>query len=88
MTHTPPQPATAATAVAIGLAKDSELLHSLLQLLWLCSLSLFFFFLFLSTYALYLCLFWSVSLIMWRELSGDTRANNTPGEEKKRSSSV
>lgn len=51
MTHTPPQPATAATAVAIGLAKDSELLHSLLQLLWLCSLSLFFFFLFF----VYLC---------------------------------
>lgn len=32
---------------------------------------------------LYLCLFRFVSLITWSELSGDTQANNTPGEEKR-----
>lgn len=87
MTHTLPQPAAVTTAVAIGLAKDSELPPSLLQLLCstFCLLFLSFFF-FLPTCVLYLCLFWSVSLIMWSELSGDTQANNTPGEEKKSSS--
>lgn len=49
-------------------------------------LSLYFFFsypLSLSpfVYVRYLRLFWSVSLIMWSKLSGDTQANNTPGEE-------
>ena len=71
MTHTPPQPATASTAVAIGLAKDSELLASLLQLLWLsaCCLSssfsfflLFFFFFGLPMFCTCVCFGLSASL--------------------------
>ena len=73
MTHTLPQLATATKAVAICLAKDGELPVLFLHFLWH----------YLYTYVLYLCLFWSVSLIMWSGLSGDTEANNTPGEEKK-----
>lgn len=51
MTHTLPQPAAVTTAVAIGLAKDSELPPSLLQLL--CST---FCLLFLSFFSFFFCL--------------------------------
>lgn len=78
MIHSRTRLARATTAVAICLPKYSYFPTLFLHLLWLYLL-----FFFLSTYVLYLCLFWSVSLIMWSELSGDTKANNTPGEEKR-----
>lgn len=81
MTHTLPQPVTATTAVAIGLSKDSEFPASFLQLLRLNCAS-FFPPLCQPMFCTCVC-FWSVSLIMQNELSGDTQANNTPGEEKR-----